>query len=113
MGRKSAVIGARDRRGGVVPTLDLRAVQAFVLVAEAGSFREAGARLWLDPSSVSKLVRRLEQDLGGHLFRRTTRSVDLTDFGAGVLQSSRVLLASLTDLRLQALELTSSAARLL
>ena len=47
----------------------------------------------MDPSTVSKLVRRLEMDLGHSLLERTTRSVTLTPQGAAVLVVARRLMA--------------------
>jgi DNA-binding transcriptional LysR family regulator len=53
----------------------------FVAVAEAGSFSEAARRLGISPSAVSQAIRSLEGRLGTPLFRRSTRSVSLTDVG--------------------------------
>jgi DNA-binding transcriptional LysR family regulator len=53
----------------------------FVAVAEAGSFSEAARRLGISPSAVSQAIRSLEERLGTPLFRRSTRSVSLTDVG--------------------------------
>ncbi|WP_163879934.1 LysR family transcriptional regulator [Rhizobium laguerreae] len=53
----------------------------FVAVAEAGSFSEAARRLGISPSAVSQAIRGLEDRLGTPLFRRSTRSVSLTDVG--------------------------------
>jgi Transcriptional regulator len=53
----------------------------FVAVAEAGSFSEAARRLGISPSAVSQAIRGLEERLGTPLFRRSTRSVSLTDVG--------------------------------
>jgi len=60
-------------------TLD--GVAMFVAVAEAGSFSEAARRLGISPSAVSQAIRSLEERLGTPLFRRSTRSVSLTDVG--------------------------------
>lgn len=57
----------------------------FVAVAEAGSFSEAARRLGVSPSAVSQAIRSLEERLGTPLFRRSTRSVRLTDVGSDYL----------------------------
>jgi DNA-binding transcriptional LysR family regulator len=53
----------------------------FVAVSEAGSFSEAARRLGISPSAVSQAVRSLEERLRTALFRRSTRSLSLTDAG--------------------------------
>lgn len=56
----------------------LSAIQAFVRVAEAGSFSAVAKELGTTQSSVSKSVAALEKDLGTQLLARTTRSISLT-----------------------------------
>ncbi|AZO30228.1 MULTISPECIES: LysR family transcriptional regulator [Mesorhizobium] len=64
---------------------DLNDLRAFMAVARAGGFREA-ARVTAGSASVlSEAIRRLETQLGVRLFNRTTRSVALTEAGAGLL----------------------------
>lgn len=64
-------------------TLD--GVAMFLAVAEAGSFSEAARRLGISPSAVSQAIGSLEKRLGTPLFRRSTRSVSLTDVGSDYL----------------------------
>jgi DNA-binding transcriptional LysR family regulator len=60
---------------------DLNALAVFALVAEERNFRAAADRLGVTRSAVSQSLRRLEEDLGIALVRRTTRSVSLTEAG--------------------------------
>ncbi len=60
---------------------DLGAIQAFVLVAEAGSFAAGAKALGMTRSAASKAVARLESHLGVRLLHRTTRSLSLTADG--------------------------------
>lgn len=60
---------------------DLGAIQALVLVAEAGSFAAGAKALGMTRSAVSKAVARLESHLGVRLLHRTTRSLSLTADG--------------------------------
>lgn len=53
----------------------------FVAAAEARSFSEAARRLGVSPSAVSQAIGALEERLGTPLFRRSTRSLSLTDVG--------------------------------
>ncbi len=60
---------------------NIRALRAFVEVARADSFVQAAERLNCSTSSVSRLVRELETQLGQALLLRTTRSLALSSFG--------------------------------
>lgn len=73
----------------------LEGVAVFVAAAEAGSFSEAGRRLGVSPSAVSQAIRRLEERLGAPLFRRSTRSLGLTDVGRDYLLSAAPALSQL------------------
>jgi DNA-binding transcriptional LysR family regulator len=50
-------------------------------VVEAGSFVRAGEALGLTQSAISRAIARLEDRVGVRLFRRTARSISLTDDG--------------------------------
>ena len=56
----------------------LAAMQAFLAVAETGSFTRAALRLRISTPMVTLHVRRLEEHLGARLFNRSTRRVGLT-----------------------------------
>ncbi len=59
----------------------IAAMRVFTRVVENGSFSAAGRQLGLAPSSVSRQIGGLEQDLGARLFHRTTRKLSLTEAG--------------------------------
>ncbi len=71
---------------------ELDQVRAFEAVARTGGFRPAADDLGTAQSSVSQQVKRLEEQLGHPLFRRTTRRVELTDAGQALLIYARALL---------------------
>jgi DNA-binding transcriptional LysR family regulator len=73
----------------------LEGVAVFVAVAEAGSFSEAARRLGISPSAVSQAVRSLEERLRTPLFRRSTRSLSLTDVGNDYLLAAAPALSQL------------------
>ncbi|MET0595989.1 MAG: LysR family transcriptional regulator [Polyangiaceae bacterium] len=56
-------------------------------VVEAGSFVRAGEAIGLTQSAVSRAVARLEERVGVRLFRRTARSISLTDEGLRFYES--------------------------
>ncbi|CDX56976.1 putative DNA-binding transcriptional regulator [Mesorhizobium plurifarium] len=64
---------------------DLNDLKAFMAVARAGGFREGARATAGSASAISEAIRRLETQLGVRLFNRTTRSVALTEAGAGLL----------------------------
>src|SRR6201981_2138957 len=72
--------------------LDFELLRAFVAVADCGGFHPAAARLNLTQSTVSQQIKRLELETKRPLFRRTTRSVALTDDGEMLLGDARRLL---------------------
>lgn len=73
----------------------LRALRTFIAVAEHASFAEAGRRLGLSPTTVTRIVAALETRLGVTLLMRTTRSVRLTDDGAVFLERCRAGIAQI------------------
>lgn len=76
----------------------LGALDIFVLVAERLSFADAGRKLGLSPSAVSKKIARLESRLGARVFHRTTRQVSLTAEGEVLLERARRIREEVDDL---------------
>ncbi|MDR7335011.1 LysR family transcriptional regulator [Roseateles asaccharophilus] len=70
----------------------LRALKAFVRVADLGSLSAAARSLATTQPTVSKLVAALEASVGARLFERSPARVLLTDEGARFLDSARRLL---------------------
>jgi DNA-binding transcriptional LysR family regulator len=63
------------------PTVELREIRAFLILAEELHFAHTAERLGITPSRVSQIIRGLERKLGGELAHRTSRSVELTSLG--------------------------------
>ncbi|MER7708557.1 LysR family transcriptional regulator [Kitasatospora sp. NPDC097605] len=70
-----------------------RLLRGFVATAETLHFGRAAERLHVAQQALSRDVRTLERLLGDALFTRTTRSVELTEAGQGLLPKARRLLA--------------------
>ncbi|MGV1758815.1 LysR family transcriptional regulator [Rhizobium sp. P44RR-XXIV] len=66
---------------------DLGDLMAFLAVAEEKSFTKAAARLGTSQSSLSLIIRRLEERLGVRLLTRTTRSLAPTIAGEQLLST--------------------------
>ncbi len=75
----------------------LNLLKLFLVAAERGSFAAAASFLGLSPSTVSKAIARLEEDLQLHLFHRTTRTLTLTESGRAYQQTVRQLLSELDN----------------
>jgi DNA-binding transcriptional LysR family regulator len=74
--------------------LDLRLVRYFVAVAERRHFGRAAADLRIAQPSLSRQVRRLEQQLGTRLLDRTSQGTRLTEAGEVFLLRAKALLRS-------------------
>jgi DNA-binding transcriptional LysR family regulator len=65
---------------------DLNLMAIFARVVETGSFSEAGRRMGISRSAVSKAVAKLERGLGARLLNRSTRHLSLTEAGAALAE---------------------------
>lgn len=70
----------------------------FVAVAEAGSFSGAARRLGVSSGQASKLVAKLESELGVQLLKRTTRALSLTEVGRAYHERIKALLEGFDSL---------------
>jgi DNA-binding transcriptional LysR family regulator len=84
--------------------MDLNRATTFIRVVEAGGFTRAAEALGLPPSSVSRAVSKLEEDLGVTLLERTTRKIALTDAGRAYFERAREALAGLEEANTLALD---------
>ena len=60
----------------------LRAAELFVNVVQLGSLSAAARRCGVSPATVSRIIRSLEEGVGGRLLNRTSRKLNLTEAGA-------------------------------
>ena len=91
--------------------MDLRQIDCFLAVATDLHFGKAAERVALSQSSVSEAIRSLEHEVGGPLFVRTSRRVQLTPLGEklrlGVEPAALILRATFDDCRKAALGQTN------
>jgi DNA-binding transcriptional LysR family regulator len=73
-------------------------IRAFLAVAEAGSVHGAAARLNLTQPAVSRLIQRLEMELGAQLLDRSSKPPTLTHAGRQALAHGRRVLQALEEL---------------
>jgi len=72
-------------------------MMVFVRVVEAASFSEAARLVLMTPSTVSKLIARLEARIGVRLIERSTRRLVLTSEGQFYYERSRSLVAQIDE----------------
>lgn len=78
--------------------MDSQSLQAFLAVADNGSFTGAAEALFLTQPAVSKRIRLLEEQLGTRLFDRLGRQIQLTEAGAALLPRARAVLREMEDM---------------
>jgi DNA-binding transcriptional LysR family regulator len=79
--------------------IDLAALKLFVRADERGSISAAARELGWLPATASAALMRAEQELGGKLFTRTTRSLKPTPDGERFLERARQALETLDEAR--------------
>lgn len=79
--------------------LSLSDLRAFVAIARSGSFRAAARQLFVSQPSLSRVVARLEAELGVQLFVRGPRGITTTEHGEALLTATRRVLDAVSMLR--------------
>jgi DNA-binding transcriptional LysR family regulator len=91
---------------GTISGMELRHLRTIAAVAKHRSLTKAGDELYLTQSAVSQQISRLEQELGVEVFRRTSRSVELTAEGRVILGYAQRVLAEVDGMRSELEEIT-------
>lgn len=74
------------------PRMDLRLLEQFVQVCEAGSLTRAAEKLACTQPALTRQMLRLERQLNAQLLVRSSRGVETTQAGARLLEHARPLL---------------------
>ncbi|WP_318764801.1 LysR family transcriptional regulator [Lactiplantibacillus carotarum] len=69
--------------------MDLKYLDNFLALVQYHSFSAAADACYISQSSFSKRIMRLENELGVTLFKRSTRQIDLTEYGEIYLKYAR------------------------
>jgi DNA-binding transcriptional LysR family regulator len=88
--------------------MEIAGLQAFLQVAEQGSFSVAAEKLYLTQPAVSKRIAALEQELDTRLFDRIGRKVSLTEAGRALLPGARKILEDVENSRRQIANLSGT-----
>jgi DNA-binding transcriptional LysR family regulator len=86
--------------------MELRHLRTIVAVAQHRSLTRAGEELFLTQSAISQQIRRLEKELGIEVFRRTSRSVELTTEGKVILGYAQRVLSEVDGMHSELEEIT-------
>src|SRR5262245_52200813 len=78
------------------PVLDTRHLQLLVALHDNGSLQDAARTLHLTPSALSQQLREMESRLGGALFHRHWRRLEVTPAGRRLTDAARAILGELT-----------------
>lgn len=89
--------------------MDLRALRYFVEVVRTNSFTKAAEHVHVTQPTISKMVKQLEEELGGPLLLREGRGVQLTDAGQVVYERGLQVLAQAQLLRQEVAEVDGIA----
>ncbi|WP_233836727.1 LysR family transcriptional regulator [Paraburkholderia sp. ZP32-5] len=74
------------------------ALRIFCIAAESLNFRDAATRLGISPQVITRVVKKLEEEIGEPLFHRSTRGVRLTHFGESFALRSAQAIAGIDDI---------------
>lgn len=78
--------------------MNLNQLRYFTSLAETKSFKTSAEKCCVTQPTLSNGIAHLEEELGGKLFRRTTRTVDLTPFGTFVVPMAQSILDAKDEL---------------
>jgi DNA-binding transcriptional LysR family regulator len=78
--------------------LELRHLRVICAIADAGSLSRAATTIGVSQPALTAQLRRVEETLGGQLFRRSRLGVTLTPFGQFVLTRARSILLAVDEL---------------
>jgi DNA-binding transcriptional LysR family regulator len=91
--------------------MDLQGLEAFLAVAELGSFSKAGEKLFLTQPAISKRIANLETHLSAPLFDRIGRDVYLTEAGEVLQQRAKSIIDDIRDTHSTVSQLNSKDVR--
>ena len=72
--------------------MNLKQLEAFVKVAEGGSFSKAAKDLFLTQPTISAHISSLEKELNARLFVRNTKEVSLSDDGTELYKYAKQMI---------------------
>ena len=71
--------------------MDITSLKEFLALAETQNFWEASELLFMNESTLSKHIKKLETELSVPLFERNTRRVSLTPYGESLIPYAKAI----------------------
>lgn len=78
--------------------MTLKQLKAFLVLARTLSYANAAQELCISQSALSLSIKSLEEELGGKLFKRNTRKVEITLEGKSLVPLAKKLMANWEDM---------------
>jgi LysR family transcriptional regulator, transcription activator of glutamate synthase operon len=75
----------------MVAQMKIQILNEFIVLAEKKNYSVAADFLYISQSSLSKHILNLESELGFAVFKRNTRSIELTPYGHKLLEYSKII----------------------
>lgn len=72
-----------------VQEMEISYLHEFAVLADTGNYMEAAEKLFLTQSTLTRHIQSLEKDLGASVFDRSTRHIDLSEYGKILLPYAR------------------------
>jgi len=85
--------------------IELRHFRAFLAVVENGSLGEAAKRLEISQPTLTHIIQALERGLGGPLFNRSSRGMELNEMGRALEARARVIAGEVGRAQREVIEL--------
>lgn len=79
--------------------MDIRELRYFVHIVQAHNFSKAAMHLYVSQPALSKMVKKLEEEIGVKLLYRTSHQVNLTDYGKLFYQRALITLQTFDSLQ--------------
>jgi len=89
--------------------MEIEYFKEFTVLAKTRNFWAASEELFINQSTLSKHIKSMEKELGAPLFSRTSRRVELTEFGEMMLPYARTIVNAQYDYESAALRYLSSS----
>ena len=85
-------------------TVDERLLNCFVKVYDLGSIHKAAEKLFVTPQAVSKMIKKLEEELGRELFTRSPQGLSPTIYAHKLYSTANVILSECSRVRGELME---------